>query len=307
MQKYCPKVSIIILNWNGLKDTIECLDSLKKITYSNYEIVVVDNASGKDEADLLQKKYGGYIRTIKTKKNLGFAGGNNVGIRRVLKEGKSKYVLLLNNDTVVEPNFLDELVKVGEQNDKIGMIGGKIYYYYQRDRLWYGGGRINLLALRAPHDTKEFSDVRNTNFITGCLMLIKTKVFEKIGLLSEDYFLTVEDWDFSYRVGKKFNMKITPYAAIYHKVSTATGGEKSPFNTYYCHRNKWIFLNKFVNNRINKVIAMLIYLLRFLLAKLLSIFRINIKNNNAIISATIDGIKGEMGKAGNMKIDTDNH
>lgn len=301
-----PRVSIIILNWNGLKDTIECLDSLKEITYPNYEVIVVDNASIQNEAVLLQKKYGGYIRTVRTKKNLGFAGGNNVGIRQVLREENSKYVLLLNNDTVVKPNFLDELVKVGEQSGKIGMIGGKIYYY-QRDKIWYGGGRINVIALRAPHNTKEFSDIRNTSFVTGCLMLIKIKVFKKIGLLSEDYFLTVEDWDFSYRVRRKFSMKVTPYAVIYHKVSTSTGGEKSSFNTYYCHRNKWIFLNKFIRNPINKAIATSIYLLRFLLAGLFSIFRINTKNNNAIMSATINGIKGEIGKIGNMRTDTDNH
>ncbi len=291
-----PRVSIIILNWNGLKDTIECLDSLKKITYPNYEVIVVDNASEKDEAGFLQKKYGDYVCTIRTKENLGFAGGNNIGIKRVLKEGKSEYILLLNNDTVAEPNFLNELVKVGEQSGEIGMIGGKIYYYYQHDKIWYGGGRIDLLALRAPQNTKEFSNIRNTSFVTGCLMLIKTEVFEKIGLLSEDYFLTVEDWDFSYRVGRKFNMKITPHAIIYHKVSTATGGENSPFNTYYCHRNKWIFLNKFANNPINKIIAISVYLLRFLLAGLFLVFRINVKNNNAIIFATINGIKGERGR-----------
>jgi len=113
-----PKVSIIILNWNGLKDTIECLESLKKITYPNYEVIVVDNDSKGNDADILEERYKNYIRVIRNKENLGFAGGNNVAIRQVLKEEKSDYILLLNNDTIVEPNFLEELIKIALQDEK---------------------------------------------------------------------------------------------------------------------------------------------------------------------------------------------
>jgi len=291
------KVSIIILNWNGLKDTIECLESLKKITYPDYEVIVIDNGSVGNDPDVLEEKYKDYIKIIRNKKNLGFAGGNNVGIRKVLKEGKSKYVLLLNNDTIVEPNFLDELVKTGKEDEKTGVVGGKIYYYDKPDKIWYGGGRINLLTSRTPHEVEDFFEVKSVNFITGCLMLIKTKVFKEVGLLNEDYFLTVEDWDFSYRVKEKYNIKITPHAIIYHKVSVSTGGEKSPFNIYYCHRNRWIFINKIIKNPFKKGISIFFYfLLSLFKAVYLLIIHKRVKSSMAIINGTIDALRGKYGK-----------
>src|SRR3989338_5442408 len=128
-----PRVSVIILNWNGLDDTIECLESLKKITYPNYEVILVDNASSGDDVAQLRKKFGKYIKIIQNDKNYGFAEGNNIAIRKVMKENKSKYVLLLNNDTVVDAKFLDELVKTGESDPKVGIVGPIIYNYYTKE------------------------------------------------------------------------------------------------------------------------------------------------------------------------------
>ena len=291
-----PKVSIIILNWNGLKYTIKCLESLRKITYPNYEVIIIDNGSSGNDPDVLEERYKDYIRVIRNKENLGFAGGNNVGIRRVLEEGKSSYVLLLNNDTTVEPNFLDELIKTGKEDEKTGVVGGKIHYYDKPDKIWYGGGRINLLTSRTPHEVEDFFEVKSVNFITGCLMLIKTKVFKEVGLLNEDYFLTVEDWDFSYRVKEKYNIKITPHAIIYHKVSVSTGGEKSPFNMYYCHRNRWIFINKNIKDPFKKSISIVFYFLSFLKALFLQMFHKRVEGNMAIINGTIDAFRGKYGK-----------
>jgi hypothetical protein len=291
-----PKVSIIILNWNGLKDTAECLDSLKKIAYPNYEVIVVDNASVENEAGALEKKYGNYIRVVRNKENLGFAGGNNIGINLVLKEGASKYVLLLNNDTTVESDFLDEMVRAGEEGEKIGMVGGKIYYYRDPEKIWYGGGKIVLSALRAPHEIAEFRKTKSVSFITGCLMLIKTAVFKEVGLLSEDYFLTVEDWDFSYCVGKIFTMKVTPFAVIYHKVSAATGGERSSMQAYYCRRNRWIFMKKFVKNPFARIIAVFFYFLSFVKVMVLPIIGGRITVDWTAIAATRAAIEGETGK-----------
>ena len=121
------KVTIILLNWNGKEDTIECLESLKHITYPNYEILLVDNGSTDGSVECFRERYPG-MEIIENGENLGFAEGNNVGIRRAMDEG-ADYVLLLNNDTVVDPEFLGELVKVGESDPKIGIVGPKICYY----------------------------------------------------------------------------------------------------------------------------------------------------------------------------------
>ncbi len=121
-----PRVSLIILNWNGLQDTIKCLDSLRKITYPNYEVLAVDNGSKGDDYNALTEKYGAYIRGIKIEENCGFSAANNVAIRKVLEEGQSKYILLLNNDTVVKQDFLTNLVEAIEENPKIGAVTPKI-------------------------------------------------------------------------------------------------------------------------------------------------------------------------------------
>src|SRR3989344_4022189 len=164
-----PRVSIIILNWNGVNDTIECLDSLKEITYPNYEIIIVDNGSKWDDVKILSKKFGKYIRIIKNDKNYGFAEGNNIAIRKVMEENKSKYVLLLNNDTVVDKKFLDELVKTGESDEKIGIVGPIIYNYYTKE-IDFAGGKINWWLAR-PYQIKK-EEREYTDFITGCCMLI---------------------------------------------------------------------------------------------------------------------------------------
>ena len=147
-----PKVSIIILNWNGLEDTIECLESLKKITHPNYEVIVVDNGSEGNDAQMLQERFGDYIHIIRNDKNYGFAGGANIGMRYVLNNSAADYVLLLNNDTVVDPEFLTELVKVAEADPAIGITGGKIYYYDNPGQLQFVWGRI---GLRAGRDRKS--------------------------------------------------------------------------------------------------------------------------------------------------------
>ena len=126
MKSDSPKVAIVILNWNGLADTLECLDSLQKIVYPNYVVVVIDNGSNGNDAEIIKKKFGDFVFVIEEEKNLGFAGGCNEGIRWALHSG-AKYVLLLNNDTVVDPNFLIELVNVAQNDPQIGIVGPKVY------------------------------------------------------------------------------------------------------------------------------------------------------------------------------------
>jgi GT2 family glycosyltransferase len=242
-----PKVFIIILNWNGWKDTIECLKSLKKIGYPNYQIVLVDNGST-DESVFQLKNFcsednEGLI-FLENQNNLGFAGGNNVGIKRAL-ENQADYVLLLNNDTTVEPDFLTQLVKAAESDKKIGILGPKINFYDHKDRIWFLGGKINRLLNKGTHlyydqiDSAENLPNKSfeVDYFTGCALLIKKEVIKKIGLMWDGYFLYYEDTDWNLKAKKNgWKIIIAPKAKIYHKVSRSTKPGSSSY-VYYHTRN----------------------------------------------------------------------
>jgi GT2 family glycosyltransferase len=132
-----PKVGIVIINWNGLSDTIECLRSLENIRYHNYNVIVVDNNSYGNDAATLKNEFSN-IKLIELKKNLGFANANNVGILIALSE-KADYILLLNNDTIVDADFLLEMIKIAETDARIGILCPKMYYYDDRNRFWFAG------------------------------------------------------------------------------------------------------------------------------------------------------------------------
>lgn len=258
------KVAIIILNWNGKEDTIECLESLKHITYPNYEILLVDNGSTDGSVECFRERYPG-MEIIENGENLGFAEGNNVGIRRAMDEG-ADYVLLLNNDTVVDPEFLGELVKVAEGDERIGIVGPKIYYYDykgRKDVIWFAGGGINWTTGRTTHhcmrkiDDGTINKLKKVDYITGCTMLIKGDVFMKIGLLDSDYFLYFEETDFCARANKIYDCVFVPYAKIWHKISRSTGGDFSPTMAYYFVRNQMRFM---VKNSSKSVLVWIVFL-----------------------------------------------
>ncbi len=140
-----PKVSVIIINWNGLADTAECLESLRRIAYPNYETIVVDNDSSGDDAQILQERFGESIRLIASPENLGFAGGANLAIREAIDRG-DEYVLLLNNDVTVHPQFLDELVRAAEELPDAAALCPKIYFHDRPDIICSTGGRVNAWA-----------------------------------------------------------------------------------------------------------------------------------------------------------------
>jgi len=170
-----PRVFIIILNWNNWLDTFECLESLKNNDYPNYEVVIVDNGS-----DEKPQSPNPDIKIIYNKENLGFSEGNNVGIKYALEHG-ADYVLLLNNDTVVSNDFLSKLVKAAESNEEIGMVGSKIYFYDQKDRIWFAGGKVNWLynkgTMRGYNEIDkgqyDLPEIQETDYLTGCCILVK--------------------------------------------------------------------------------------------------------------------------------------
>lgn len=287
-----PKVSIILVNYNGTKDTIDCINSLNKIMYENYEIIVVDNAS--ENQDELQSKIPENVILIKSKQNLGFSGGNNLGIEYAMNHNSS-YVLLLNNDTIVKKDFLNHLVEISEKSKNVGIVTGKILCYSEPNIIWFGGGEINLEKAMVRHLDAGKTDrmkreIKEISFASGCLMLISKETIFKVGILDESYFMYSEDVDYCCRVAKA-NIRIlyTSKSIIYHKVSVSTGGKNSSFTQYYRTRNDMIVINRYAKN---KKKAFFYYLLRLIKRNLLGQFQ---------FQYTLEGVKayfrGEKGKS----------
>jgi len=247
MQASFPKVAIVILNWNGLKDTLECLYSLQKITYPNYSIVVVDNGSRGNDAEIVKKRFGTYVSVIEKEENLGFTGGCNVGIRWAFRN-RANYILLLNNDTVVDPNFLIEMVNVAQNDSQIGIVGPKILDYEQPNRIGAAGGRISFWTGVTPLfgkneiDNGRFDCIREVDFVTGVALLIKDETIRRIGLLNELYFAYYEETDWCTRARKAlFKVVYVPKAKVFHKIHRR---RESELEMYYMVRNRFIFMKK---------------------------------------------------------------
>lgn len=241
-----PLVYIILVNYNGYNDTVACVQSLLTIRYSNYKIIIVDNASN-DVKKLQNDTFlNQNVKLIYAESNRGFSNGNNIGIKYAMLFSP-KYVLLLNNDTIVDKNFLSELIKTAENNKNVGIVTGKIYYYSNPKKIWYSGGnynRKNGITHTALFDNNVQKE-KNITFASGCLMLISTKCIKKVGLLSDEYFMYSEDTDYCCKVvDAGFSIIWTPQCVIYHKVS-ASAGENSLFQQYYLTRNNFIMTKKY--------------------------------------------------------------
>lgn len=277
------KVSIIILNWNGKKDTINCLDSLKMLTYSNYEIILVDNGSTDGSVECLKELYP-KIEIIENKENLGFAEGNNVAIRRVVEKG-TDYILLLNNDVIVDPEFLSELVEVLENDSCIGVVGPTVYYYNEKDRIQSAGDKIcwykgKTLHLTNKNDIK-LNKIRDVDYIMGCALLAKCELFKKIGYLNKDYFAYWEETEWCV-LAKKAGYRIVhvPAAKIWHKGGSTTK-KTSGFYEYQMTRNMFWFMKKNANKI--QYITFILYFIFFRFWFLSGIYLIYHKSINGFI------------------------
>jgi GT2 family glycosyltransferase len=197
----------------------------------------VDNASSDGTVETVKEKFPS-VKIISNPKNLRFAGGNNVGIEYAL-QNKSDFVLLLNNDTEVDPNFLSELVRFAENDSRIGIVGPKIFYYYDQKRIWFAGGRVDYWKGWISHigireiDHGQYDTAREVDYITGCCMLVKREVVEKIGKLDESYFIYGEDTDWCLRASRAdYKLAYVPSSVIWHKVSASSGGNLSWFKNW---------------------------------------------------------------------------
>ena len=240
------RLSIITVNYNGLKDTCELIDSIP--FNDSMEVIVVDNASQQDEATLIQQKYP-HIKVIKSEKNLGFAGGNNIGI----KEAKGKYIFLLNNDTILKPQTSDikHLIDRLESSPKIGVVCPKIRFTWPNNPIQFAGFTpLSKFTIRnksigyGEEDHGQYETPHSTPYAHGAAMMIKKEVIEKVGLMPECYFLYYEELDWSMMMTRAgYEIWYDPVCTIYHKESQTTG-QNSPIRTYYLTRNRLLLVKR---------------------------------------------------------------
>lgn len=291
-------VTIVIVNYNGLKFQNDCLKSLYNMNYKDFDIVIVDSASTDGSVELAERDYPN-VHIIKCTENVGVAKGNNIGIRYSI-EHKSKYTLLSNNDIIVDSCVLTELLKSAD--DKMVTVP-KIYYYTPNDLLWYAGGEMNWKNPSGIHigsgekDKEEYNVCRDCTYSPTCFMLIPNSVFEKIGLIDEKYFMYYDDNDFCARlINAEYKIRYVPSAFLWHKISSSSGGARSKIGIYYSIRNQLYFTKKF--KRYVKPFANLRIHMKNL-ARLL-ILSIKYPNYKYIIKAYKDYFLGKMGRADDL-------
>ena len=238
-----PLVVIVVLNWNGLADTIECVRSLSLLKYQNKRVVVVDNGSREQEATRIENTLP-EVTVVRNHKNLGYVGGNNVGIRHALAQG-ADYVWLLNNDTTVTTDCLTELIAAGEQHRHVGLLSPVIHDYAPPHKIQFAGSVFDRrleeqYILTSPQATaaKPFGP----NLVWGTALLLKRQVTDVIGLLDERFFAYHEDVDYCLRAAAAgFEALVVPEASLYHKTGRSLGSEYSPVKEYLLVRN-WYLL-----------------------------------------------------------------
>lgn len=240
-----PLVSIITINYNNAAVTEELIESLNQVSYPNFEVLVIDNGSA-ENPDRIKQRYP-YITLIKTGKNLGFAGGNNVGFQ----QAKGKYFLMLNNDTEVEPDFITPLVDKLESDPKAGVISSKLIYYNSDGIIQYAGSTpMNMLTGRSKFigqkekDSGQYNSCYPTHFCHGAAMMIPRKVVNEVGLMADLYFLYYEELDFCERIRKAgYTLWFAGLSKVLHKESMSVGKE-SALKAYYMTRNRLLFLRR---------------------------------------------------------------
>ncbi len=239
-------VAVIIVIWNGIQDTLECLRSLEKDKYQNKIIIIVDNGSDDGSVESIRAE-GFLVQIFSTGINLGFTGGNNVGLAEARK-ANANYAFLLNNDTTLEPEALSTLVAAAEEHPQSGILSPVIHYYDRPDEIWFSGGLLSLVKGEALHDsTKQPHRNDNpfeTSWVSGCAMLVRIKVFDEIGGFDDRFHLTWEDVDWCIRMrAANWKIKVVPGARILHK-GGRSGSRLINIKSYYAVRNSLLLVKK---------------------------------------------------------------
>jgi len=242
-----PLVSIVSVQYGHAEVTLDMIKSLKAISYPNIEIIIVDNASPEGNPDIVKEKYPEIIY-IKSNKNLGFAGGNNLGF----EVAKGKYILLLNNDTEVENDFLEPLVNKMENNPKIGIVSPKIKFYHSPDTFQYTGyEHINPITQRGgargfgETDKGQYEEDFEAAYGHGAAMMVPMSVIKEVGLMADVFFLYYEELDWAHRIRNAgYKIYYVHNSLVYHKEAISTGGRISALRAYYMTRNRILYLRR---------------------------------------------------------------
>lgn len=302
-------VSIVLLNWNGEKDTVECLESLKSLNYHNFDIYLVDNGSKQNSIDYIynyltnddryvfdmvqEENLASYERNkdsnivfILNNDNYGFAGGNNVALNYIKDNISSGYVMLLNNDTIVTPDLLTGLVGKFNESDDTGFVGANHYYYHERNNIQtVGGGCIDLvhgecMAVTIPDSRDEF------DFLTGSCILMSCDVLRDVGVISEEYFMYWEDVDWSTQARNHgYKLRISDVGCIYHKEGASI---KSMSRIYYHTRNRILYMNRNTGGLI--YYKFMIYIVLYVLKESTSNITKNKEYSKTLLRGLKDGI-----------------
>ena len=289
------ELSIITVNYNGLKDTCALIDTIPFDEYS-LEVIVVDNASKEDEASTISARYP-QVKVIRSEKNLGFAGGNNLGIRAA----QGKYLYFINNDTVLYreereagKDAFRSLIDRLESSDKIGMVCPKIRFAWDDAPIQFAGYTpLSSVTLRnrsigfGEKDNGQYNTPHSTPYAHGAAMMVKREAIERAGLMPEDYFLYYEELDWSMMIRRAgYQIWYEPAATIYHKESQATG-QNSPLRTYYITRNRLLF----VKRNVQSAEKFLSYLYLAFIVGSRDLIKYTVQGHGALAKAVLKGIK----------------
>ncbi len=250
-----PRVFAIILNWNGLKDTLECISSVKQQTYTQFEPVIVDNGSTDGSVTAFRSAFP-EITVLANATNLGYAEGNNVGIRHACAKG-ADYFLLLNNDTIVDPHLIENLATMAESDESIGAVGPKIFFASDPTLLWSAGGIVNytetVCRMRGyrRRDRGQFERIEEVDYLSSCAMLLRRKAVEEVGLLDVAFApIYYEDADWCMRAHRLgYRIVYVPSGKVWHKVSLSGGGEYNLRERYLIGFNSVQFMRRYADAR----------------------------------------------------------
>ena len=283
------QISIITINYNGLANTCALIET---IPFNDYplEVIVVDNASSEDEATLIEQRYP-QVKVIRSKKNLGFAGGNNLGIKAAL----GKYLFFINNDTLLRPQTSDlqQLINRLESDKKIGMVCPKIRFSWANNPIQYAGYTpLSHITLRnkaigyGEEDNGQYNIAHPTPYAHGAAMMVKREAIENAGVMPECYFLYYEELDWSLMIRRAgYQIWYEPACTIYHKESQTTG-QDSKFRTFYITRNRLLFAKRNLQGA-NKYLS---YSYLILLVAFKDIIKQSLRGRLDLVQATIHGI-----------------
>jgi GT2 family glycosyltransferase len=231
------RVSVIVVNWNAREDTRECIESLERSNYRDFDIILIDNSSEDGSVEYLRGLFPN-VTLVANSTNERFARASNAGMQLALERG-AQYVFLFNNDAVVDESAIGELVRVLDSAPDIGAVGSKIYYFAEKDVIWSAGGEVMLWAGITRHrgirrkDCGEFDEQADVGYLTGCALMARKELVEQVGLLDPSYHMYAEDADWCMRAKKAgFRIVYVPASRVWHKVSLSSGGEFSAAKIY---------------------------------------------------------------------------